>query len=562
MAAATENLKADATTLPTFRMLSIDKLRESKTNPRRTFDEKALLELIASVREKGVIVPLIVREQNGTFEIVAGARRYRAAKKAGLAEIPVRIMDLTDEQTLETQVIENLQREDVHPLEEAEGYARLLKAGKHDVEAIASKIGKSATYIYQRLKLDHLIGPAKKAFLEGELTAGHAVLIARLAPEDQKEALGACKADDGGRRNYMISVRDLSGWIQSELYLNLDSAPWKMDDATLLPKAGPCSACPKRAGNAPDLFPEIKKGDVCTDQFCFHAKFDAWTKLRKAELEKEGVKVVLVATEWYNSREVKLPKDTLPDREYNKLARGAAACSTTRKAIVVHGKDRGAILDVCTDRDCRKDGHYEKNSYSSGGTSHGDSAKFEKERQARLLGERTKARQRELIYRAVIEKTQKLTRQDLELLARRLGELPWQPDVHDLFPHGDKYGSPKTEKMSDLKIVQYLVASALRQDTSIHQPAKDLYATAKRLKVNTVALEKAAAVEMKNQALHKEQVRKWKNRVASKATRYDEPTCSACGCVEKRACPGGCAWSKLDKKTYRGLCTVCAESKE
>jgi len=114
-----------------FKHVPIDEVRESSTNPRRHFDKKGLEELTASVQTKGILVPLLVvsRQNKGEewFEIVAGARRYRAAKAAGLAQLPVIVRQLSAEEVLEAQVIENLQREDVHPLDEAKGYEALMK---------------------------------------------------------------------------------------------------------------------------------------------------------------------------------------------------------------------------------------------------------------------------------------------------------------------------------------------------------------------------------------------------------------------------------------------------
>src|SRR6476619_1398759 len=107
--------------------IAIELVKPSATNPRKYFDEGKLAELAASIKAKGVIVPLVTRAVNGHYEIVAGERRWRASKIAGLATVPVVVRELTDVQVLEIQLIENLQREDVHPLEEADGFARLLK---------------------------------------------------------------------------------------------------------------------------------------------------------------------------------------------------------------------------------------------------------------------------------------------------------------------------------------------------------------------------------------------------------------------------------------------------
>ena len=124
-------------------------LVESSTNPRKTFDKERLEELAESIRCKGILSPLLTRRVNSHFEIVSGARRYRAAKLAGVREAPVRIVVLTDAEALETQIIENLLRSDVHPFEEAQGFRALLEREEaaYTIEKIAAKTGKSAAYI-------------------------------------------------------------------------------------------------------------------------------------------------------------------------------------------------------------------------------------------------------------------------------------------------------------------------------------------------------------------------------------------------------------------------------
>lgn len=178
-----------------LRNVAISLLRESGTNPRKDFDEESLQSLVESVREKGVLVPLLVRPHplregdDARLEIVAGARRYRAAKLAKLKELPVIVRELDDQQALEVQVIENLQRADISPLEEAEGYQRLMDAGAYDVIALAKKVGKSKEYIYASIKLRELSAPAKKQLEAGKITKGHAVVIARQPEATQAEFL-------------------------------------------------------------------------------------------------------------------------------------------------------------------------------------------------------------------------------------------------------------------------------------------------------------------------------------------------------------------------------------
>ena len=133
-----------------YRNLPLSILTESKTNPRRIFEDAALKELADSIRSQGVLSPLLVRPLNErSFEIVAGARRYRAAQLAESETVPVRIVNLTDAEALEAQLIENLQRRDVHPLEEAQGFRALLnlEEPKYTIEQIAAKTGKSPAYV-------------------------------------------------------------------------------------------------------------------------------------------------------------------------------------------------------------------------------------------------------------------------------------------------------------------------------------------------------------------------------------------------------------------------------
>jgi ParB family chromosome partitioning protein len=330
-----------------FQNLPIASLKESPMNPRRSYDAKQMEDLERNVRAVGkILVPLLVR-RNGTgksFEILAGSRRLRVAAKLGLAELPCRVMTgLSDAQALEVMIIENLQRADVHPLEEADGYRELMKAGDYDVNAVAAKIGKSPSYVYQRLKLGELTARAKKAFIEGEISAGHAILIARLAPKDQEGALEACV--DSFRA---LSVHELGDWIKSEFHLELDSAPWKKDDATLVAAAGACTTCPKRSGAMPLHEGEAK--NFCTDRDCFKRKLDTFIARRLIDLTRDGVMPVQIATDW--GRE----KGVYDRNSYHRVASKADRCEHAQLGLVVRGniKERGQSFDVCVARDCKK----------------------------------------------------------------------------------------------------------------------------------------------------------------------------------------------------------------
>jgi ParB family transcriptional regulator, chromosome partitioning protein len=165
--------------------IPLHRIRESKTNPRRQFDE---VKLADNIRQHGVLQPVLVRPipdgEPETYELVAGARRFRASKLAKREAIPASVRELTDAQCLELQLIENLQRADVHELDEARGYTALmrLQPETYTVETLAEKIGRSEKYVYARLRLMHLIEEAQEAFYVGRLTVAHAFEIARLEP--------------------------------------------------------------------------------------------------------------------------------------------------------------------------------------------------------------------------------------------------------------------------------------------------------------------------------------------------------------------------------------------
>jgi ParB/RepB/Spo0J family partition protein len=175
-----------------FRTIPLEQIMPSPLNPRRAVTGDQLEELAASIREKGLLQPVLVRpgvNGAGAFELVCGHRRLAAAQVVGLEELPAIVRELDDQAVLEIQVIENLQRADLHPLEEAESYRRLLLVKGYDVARIAEKIGRSVKYVYDRVKLLELTKEAKKLFLEDKITAGHAILLARLKPKDQERAI-------------------------------------------------------------------------------------------------------------------------------------------------------------------------------------------------------------------------------------------------------------------------------------------------------------------------------------------------------------------------------------
>jgi ParB family chromosome partitioning protein len=160
------------------RRAPIESLKANPRNPRRTFRDEDLAELSESIKERGIIQPIVVREAgDGTYEIIAGERRWRAAQRAGLHEVPIAIVDATDVQSLEFAIIENVQRADLNPIEEAAGYVALMEQCNHTQDQVAQIVGKSRPYVANMVRLLKLGEPVKMLVREGKLSAGHARLL-------------------------------------------------------------------------------------------------------------------------------------------------------------------------------------------------------------------------------------------------------------------------------------------------------------------------------------------------------------------------------------------------
>lgn len=261
---------------------------------RKRYDKTALAELAASIRQSGVLQPIVARALDAEhYEIVAGERRWLSAKAAGLPTIPTVVRTLSDEEVLTVQLVENLQREALHPLEEAETYEALLRQGL-SMEDLLQRVGKKATsraYVYARLKLCSLSKASREAFYAGKLNAATALLIARIPDEKlQAEALADITATRFGGEP--MSTRAATTYIQDRFMLRLAEAPFDCKDATLLPEAGACGACPKRTGNQPELFGDVQGAQVCTDPTCFAAKRSASNSRREALAKSQGIPVI------------------------------------------------------------------------------------------------------------------------------------------------------------------------------------------------------------------------------------------------------------------------------
>ncbi len=210
--APVEPAAATAGTQDKMWMLSIEKLKSGKYQPRKHFDKKSLDELAASIKEHGILQPLVVRAVGqGQFEIIAGERRWRAAQAAGLHEIPAIIKTFDNQKTLELSLIENLQREDLNPIEEAEGYQRLINEFSLTQEKVAEKVGKERATVANALRLLKLAPEVREMVQSAQISQGHAkVLLAITDLSQQKELAKMITA--GG-----LSVRKLEELVQKKI---------------------------------------------------------------------------------------------------------------------------------------------------------------------------------------------------------------------------------------------------------------------------------------------------------------------------------------------------------
>ena len=191
--------------------LPISQVESCASQPRKQFDADALADLADSIREHGIIQPLTVRKlQSGYYQIIAGERRWRAARMAGLSEVPAIVIEADDRKAMELAMIENLQREDLNPIEEAEGYQMLISQYNMTQEETAQRVGKSRSAVANALRLLHLCPSVRAMVEDGRLSNGHARTLLPLAPEAQKKAAATVIKNDLSVRQTELLVKKLT----------------------------------------------------------------------------------------------------------------------------------------------------------------------------------------------------------------------------------------------------------------------------------------------------------------------------------------------------------------
>jgi ParB/RepB/Spo0J family partition protein len=338
--------------------LSLSSVHPSTSNPRTHFDDRYLSELATSITEKGLLQPITVRPKGKAFEIVAGECRYRATKLAKLDTIAAIVRPYTDEQVLELQLIENIHRRDLSPLEQARGYRALIDTNptKHSAESIASRIGMSPQWVWDRMKLNDLVPEAKKLLEAERMTVGHAILIARLKPADQTRVIDPGKddgfrargrgglwtddharldeldaRDDKGKDKYdglkAQSIRELESWINDHIRFDVDH----------MAKAAPLDFEPvAERVHAAEAKPGRRK-KVIAISFEYHLKEDA-----RDESER-----TFGPTSWRRADGTKGTTVT----SYPRKVLDSPSCDHAVLGVVAAGERRGEAFDVCIARD-------------------------------------------------------------------------------------------------------------------------------------------------------------------------------------------------------------------
>ena len=300
--------------------LSINEIEFSPLNYRKYFRQEDLETFAEELKLHGIISPLTVRKlSNGKFQLVAGERRLRAAKIAKLQSVPVIIRDLTDEQVKEIQLAENLQRENPHPLDEANAVKLMQETGKN-IDEISLRLGKSKQFVYVRLKLLNLIEPVREMFFGEVINLQESLTIATISQEGQTQFFTehCTKWKQKG-----FQLHSLDYYLRPYKY-DLRNAPFDTKDKKLVLEVGACTGCPFNSATLKSLFPDFAKQAICTNTACYSNKCSASLRLGFVNGLHEHQPVALLFNGELSEKMVGLLKsiegaESLPRHDYNQI---------------------------------------------------------------------------------------------------------------------------------------------------------------------------------------------------------------------------------------------------
>jgi ParB/RepB/Spo0J family partition protein len=307
-------------------------------NYRTSMSAEGIAELAESITHSGLIQPVTVRplaepKQGKYYALVAGARRYAAHQRAGLAFITCNVRPMSEQQAEEARLIENLQRENPHPADEAVAVGKLA-TGKRTNEEIARILGKTVRWVAQRRAVSHLAAGWMKLLRADKLTLGAAEELARW-PLDVQQRLAIQHTKDGGRASG-YSEGEVRGWLSSETH-QLSAAPWSLSDEKLYPQAGPCLSCPKRSSCAGMLFEQPGKGkDTCLDRACWAVKLAKQTERAILDNSTDERPAVQLSSNYYQP-----PAGSLAKGRYEVVKKKEG-----RPGVYVDGPEQGHVVYV------------------------------------------------------------------------------------------------------------------------------------------------------------------------------------------------------------------------
>lgn len=340
--------------------LKVDDLVPTKDNPRQKPDTDSIKSLAASIISLGVLQPLLARPhptQAGKFDLRAGYRRLTAAKAAGIERVPVIVRDMDDAEAIEVTVTENLNREDLHPLDQGRAIATLLGAG-WPADRVADKLGRSMGWVLRRSHLTDL----HPRFVTMNTKAGHAFasvpvgVLEQLARLPQAVQAGMAKEmnlTDSWLPNWAETVGNCREYIDRNVTMTLSRAPWALGDSDLYPRAGSCNDCPKRSSCTPGLFDDIEAakggGGVtvqCLDVGCFNEKHRRTIKAKVAKLRADHPNLVLVTQSKPQDAAAEATYFGRPVLSSYSVKRVAKDAKGAIPAVIANGKGAGSLTYV------------------------------------------------------------------------------------------------------------------------------------------------------------------------------------------------------------------------
>jgi len=291
-----------------FNFIPLKSIIPDPNQPRKMFDEIAEAEMVDSVKSKGILQPILLRPKGKKHMIVFGERRYRAASAAGLKNIPATIRKIDDNEALELQIVENLQRKDVHPMEEGIAFKSLLS--KMQMAEIAARVGKSHAYVAQRIKLTDLIQDFQEMLFHNKINLTESLKLCRLTQASQKEILEEMDVPYDWKTDKEWDPE--ISWELDRHNRDLKEAPFLLEDKDLYPIAGACTVCPQNSAANRLLFPDLNEEHYCHNPACFSIKKQLHYK-QQIEAVTESPDVLAVSAAWHLGKDerakVKMAED-------------------------------------------------------------------------------------------------------------------------------------------------------------------------------------------------------------------------------------------------------------